>query len=140
VVRRSLDPDRLAARSPAAAAAPALPHALVDARAAFPGLALPLTVAALTVGAAAPGAVSQALYADEVASARIVTEPAPRNVLRHVRRTESTPPAWYLVAWGARKATAADVASLSPSPVRCSRERSWSGGRGRKRAWSPRSA
>jgi hypothetical protein len=33
-------------------------------------------------------------------------------VLRHVRKTESTPPAWYLVAWGARKLTDADVASL----------------------------
>jgi len=113
VVRRSLDPDRLAARSPeAAAAATALPLARVDAGAALARLAVPLAVAALVIGVATPGAVSHALYGDEVASARIVTEPAPRDVLRHVRKTESTPPAWYLVAWGARTLTDADVASL----------------------------
>ena len=112
MVRRSLDPDRLAARSPAAAAATALPLARLDARAALARLALPLAVAALAIGVATPGAVSHALYGDEVASARIVTEAAPRDVLRHVRKTESTPPAWYLVAWGARKVTDADVASL----------------------------
>ena len=112
MVRRSLDPDRLAARSPAAAAATALPLARVDARASLARLALPLAVAALAIGVATPGAVRHALYGDEVASARIVTEPAPRDVLRHVRKTESTPPAWYLVAWGARKLTDADVASL----------------------------
>jgi hypothetical protein len=112
VVRRSLDPDRLAAHSAATAAAPALPLARVDARAALARLALPLAVAALAVGVATPGVVGHALYGDEVASARIVTEPAPRDVLRHVRKTESTPPVWYLVAWGARKATDADVASL----------------------------
>ncbi|HZJ71957.1 MAG TPA: hypothetical protein VFF36_13580, partial [Planctomycetota bacterium] len=112
MVRRSLDPDRLAARSPAAAAATALPLARLDARAALARLALPLAVAALAIGVATLGAVSHALYGDEVASARIVTEPAPRDVLRHVRKTESTPPAWYLVAWGARTLTDADVASL----------------------------
>ena len=117
MVRRSLDPDRLAARSSAAAAAPALPLGRIDARAALAHLALPLAVAALTVGVATPGAVGHALYGDEVASARIVTEPAPRDVLRHVRKTESTPPAWYLVAWGARKATDVDVASLRLLPV-----------------------
>ena len=116
MVRRSLDPDRLAARSPAAAAAPALLWR-IDARTALGRLALPLAVAALAVGVATPGAVSHALYGDEVASARIVTEPTPRDVLRHVRKTESTPPAWYLVAWGARKATDVDVASLRLLPV-----------------------
>jgi hypothetical protein len=112
VERRSLDPDGLAARPPAAAAAEALPLARLDVRAALARLALPLAVAALAVGVATPGVVSHALYGDEVASARIVTEPAPQDVLRHVRKTESTPPAWYLVAWGARKLTGADVASL----------------------------
>ncbi len=47
MVRRSLDPDRLAARSPAAAAATALPLARIDLRAALARLALPLAVAAL---------------------------------------------------------------------------------------------
>jgi 4-amino-4-deoxy-L-arabinose transferase-like glycosyltransferase len=108
------DPERLTARSAAAAAAPALPvgrgHA--RARAAVAALALPLAVAAVAVAAALPGAVGHALYGDEVASARIVTEPGATDVLRHVRRTESTPPAWYVVAWAARKATGADVQSL----------------------------
>jgi hypothetical protein len=112
VVRRSLDPDGLAARSPAAAAVTTPPLARLDVRAALARLALPLAVAALAIGVATPGAVSHALYGDEVASARIVTEPAPRDVLRHVRKTESTLPAWHLVAWGARKLTDADVASL----------------------------
>jgi hypothetical protein len=67
---------------------------------------------ALAIGVATPGAVSHALRGDEVASARIVTEPAPRDVLRHVRKTESTSPAWYLVGWSARELTDADVASL----------------------------
>ena len=53
-----------------------------------------------------PGAVGRALYGDEAASARILTEPRLGAVLTHVRRTESTPPGWYLVAWGARDAAA----------------------------------
>ena len=93
MVRRSLDPDGLAARSPATAAAEALPLARLDVRAALTRLALPLAAAALAIGVATPGDVSLAFYGDEVASARIVTEPGPRDVLRHVRKTESTPPA-----------------------------------------------
>lgn len=74
--------------------------------------ALPLAVAACAVAVALPGAVAHALYGDEVASARIVSEPGLGDVLRHVRRTESTPPAWYVVAWSARKAGVANVQSL----------------------------
>jgi hypothetical protein len=114
VARPNLEPERLAARPATAAAATALPlprdHARL--RAAAAALALPFAVATLAVAAALPGAVGHALYGDEVASARIVTEPGPAEVLRHVRRTESTPPAWYAVAWAARKATGADVQSL----------------------------
>jgi hypothetical protein len=114
VVRQNVDPERLAARPTAGAATTVLPlgrdHARL--RAAAAALALPLAVAAVAVAAALPGAAGHALYGDEVASARIVTEPALPDVLRHVRRTESTPPAWYVVAWTARKATGADVQSL----------------------------
>ena len=74
--------------------------------------ALPLAVAACAVAVALPGALGHSLYGDEVASARIVSEPGLGDVLRHVRRTESTPPAWYVLAWSARKAGLADVQSL----------------------------
>ena len=67
-------------------------------------MGLPLAVAACAAAAALPGATGHALYGDEVASARIVTEPTLGRVLTHVRRTESTPPAWYVSAWAARKA------------------------------------
>ena len=99
MVRWDDNPERLAARSDAAAAT-ALPIGRGQARAriAAAALVLPLAVAAVAVAAALPGAVGHALYGDEVASARIVTEPDATDVLRHVRRTESTPPAWYLVA------------------------------------------
>jgi hypothetical protein len=75
-------------------------------------MGLPLAVAAIAAAASLPGATGHALYGDEVASARIVTEPSPGRVLTHVRRTESTPPAWYAAAWAVRKATGADVQSL----------------------------
>jgi hypothetical protein len=77
-------------------------------------------VAACAVAVSVPGARGHALYGDEVASARIVTEPGIGGVLAHVRRTESTPPGWYVVAWSASKLDAGvsggrlfgDVASL----------------------------
>ena len=75
-------------------------------------MGLPLAVAALAAAACLPGATGHALYGDEVASARIVTEPSLGRVLTHVRRTESTPPAWYAAAWAVRKAGIGDVASL----------------------------
>jgi hypothetical protein len=75
-------------------------------------MGLPLAVAALAAAACLPGAAGHALYGDEVASARIVTEPSLGRVLTHVRRTESTPPAWYAAAWAVRKAGIGDVASL----------------------------
>ena len=75
-------------------------------------MGLPLAVAALAAAASLPGATGHALYGDEVASARIVTEPSLGRVLTHVRRTESTPPAWYVAAWAVRKATGGSVESL----------------------------
>src|SRR6187549_111491 len=75
-------------------------------------MGLPLVVAAVAVAAALPGATGHALYGDEVASARIVSEPSLGRVLKRVRRTESTPPAWYVAGWAVRKTTGAGVESL----------------------------
>jgi hypothetical protein len=47
------------------------------------------------------------MYFDEIASARVVSESSLSDVLEHVRRTESTPPAWYVLAWSLSKADAA---------------------------------
>lgn len=71
-----------------------------------------LAVALLAIGARAPGAVTYPLWQDEVATARIMEEPTFGRMLDHVRETESTPPAWYSLAWSAHKA------SLSVEAVR----------------------
>jgi hypothetical protein len=111
VVQRSVDPEPLSAT--AAAATPlALGRDLARRRAGLAQWAVPLAVAACAIAVALPGTVEHALYGDEVASARIVREPGVADVLRDVRKTESTPPAWYLVAWGVGKVTSADVQSL----------------------------
>ena len=46
-----------------------------------------------------PLALTTPLWQDEVASARILSEPNLAGVLHHVVRTESTPPLWYVLAW-----------------------------------------
>jgi mannosyltransferase len=63
-----------------------------------------LAVALLAIGARAPGAVIYPLWQDEVATARIMEEPTFGRMLDHVRETESTPPAWYSLAWSGYKA------------------------------------
>ncbi len=63
-----------------------------------------LAVALLAIGARAPGAVTYPLWQDEVATARIMEEPSFGRMLDHVRETESTPPAWYSLAWSAHEA------------------------------------
>ena len=73
---------------------------------------MPLAVAACAAAVALPGATGHALYGDEVASARIVSEPSLGRVLTQVRRTESTPPASYVADWAIRKTTGAGVQSL----------------------------
>jgi hypothetical protein len=77
--------------------------------------AVALAAALLTVALRAPGALHGALWADEVASARVLAEPGPRSALAQVERTESTPPGWYLLAWTAHRAGVpiADVRLLS---------------------------
>ena len=69
----------------------------------------------LAVAACLPGARRFALWQDEVASARVLAEPHPLAVTRHVVRTESTPPLWYWLAWAAHHCglSAVDVRLLS---------------------------
>jgi hypothetical protein len=60
--------------------------------------------AAVSLGIAAfllrlPQALTDGLWQDEVASARILREPTLGRVLGHVARTESTPPLWYILGW-----------------------------------------
>ena len=61
-------------------------------------------VIALVVGVCAaavtvPGALRYAFWQDEVASARVIDEPTPWAALDRIEHVESTPPAWYLLAW-----------------------------------------
>ena len=60
-----------------------------------------LLAAAAVFGAAVmlPRALSYAFRQDEVASAEIIVEPSPVDVAREVVVGESTPPAWYGLAW-----------------------------------------
>jgi hypothetical protein len=46
-----------------------------------------------------PHAFGDSLWQDEVASARIIREATFGGMLRHVARTESTPPLWYALGW-----------------------------------------
>ncbi len=63
-----------------------------------------LAIALLAIGARAPGAITYPLWQDEVATARIMEEPTFGHMLDRVRATESTPPAWYSLAWSAHQA------------------------------------
>jgi hypothetical protein len=65
---------------------------------------LPIVVVFAAVAGSINGAIAHPLWGDEVASARILSEPRIGGVLARVRRTESTPPAWYVLAWAASKA------------------------------------
>jgi len=62
-----------------------------------------------------PGALHDALWQDEVASARVISEAGPLGVIRQIARTESTPPLWYVLGWIAHRAGAGvqDVRFLS---------------------------
>lgn len=58
-----------------------------------------LAVAALSVAARLPGFVRDAFWQDEVASARIISEPTPLGMFRHIARSEATPPLWCALGW-----------------------------------------
>jgi len=51
-----------------------------------------------------PGALDDAMWQDEVASARVISEAGPLAVIRQIARTESTPPLWYALGWTAHRA------------------------------------
>jgi hypothetical protein len=59
-------------------------------------------ITGLALAVRLPAALSFALWQDEVASARILSSPG-FGFLRHVAGTESTPPAWYTLAWVTHK-------------------------------------
>lgn len=60
-------------------------------------------VVALATLANVGDALHDALWQDEVASARIIAQSSPLAALHEVRLTESTPPFWYLLAWTAHR-------------------------------------
>ena len=74
-------------------------------------------VAACAIGSSVPGALSDPLWSDEVASARIVSEQTIGEVLARIRRTESAPPAWYVAAWSVSKADARITGGRILEPV-----------------------
>jgi hypothetical protein len=61
-------------------------------------------VVALALGVLVHGAVTNPLWQDEVASARVLLAGDLGEVLDRVRATESMPPLWYVLAWLGREA------------------------------------
>lgn len=53
----------------------------------------------LSVAASLPDARRYVLWADELASAKVIVEPSISGALGRIARRESTPPFWYLLAW-----------------------------------------
>ncbi len=64
----------------------------------------PIVVALVAVAVRLPAVWARPFWEDEVASARALAEPTVGALLRHVARTESTPPLWYLLTWAVRQA------------------------------------
>lgn len=58
-----------------------------------------VAVASIAIAVRLPNVWRAALSQDEVFSARILREPTIPGAVRHVVRTESTPPLWYLLGW-----------------------------------------
>jgi hypothetical protein len=58
-----------------------------------------LAVAAIAAAARLPGFLRDALWQDEVAAARVISEPSLVGMLRHVAGVEATPPFWYALGW-----------------------------------------
>jgi hypothetical protein len=87
-----------------------------------PRFDLRLAVALFVVVAVAlvlriPEAVSDPFWQDEVASARVLEQPTLVDVVRRIERTESTPPAWYVLSWLGRQAGISLEALRIPSAV-----------------------
>ena len=62
-------------------------------------LAAAVSVALIAAALAAPHALHDPLWQDEVASARILEQPTLLAALHRIRETESTPPLWYILGW-----------------------------------------
>ena len=62
-------------------------------------IAVAVGLAALSIAVRLPAVWQTPFSQDEVASARILSEPTLVGAIRHVVRTESTPPLWYVLGW-----------------------------------------
>jgi hypothetical protein len=62
-------------------------------------LAVAAAASVVSLAASIPDALHFLFWEDEGASAHIILEPTLAGVFRHVSLTESTPPAWYVLAW-----------------------------------------
>jgi hypothetical protein len=62
-------------------------------------LGVAVGVAALAAAARIPGAVRDALWEDEIASAHVLIQGTPWGMAHQVARTEATPPLWYALGW-----------------------------------------
>jgi mannosyltransferase len=58
-----------------------------------------LGVALCAVASRLPAVYDRPFWEDEVASARVLSEPTVASMLHRVTQTESTPPLWYALAW-----------------------------------------
>jgi hypothetical protein len=58
-----------------------------------------LGVALCAVASRLPAVYDRPFWEDEVASARVLSEPTVASMLHRVTETESTPPLWYSIAW-----------------------------------------
>jgi hypothetical protein len=65
-----------------------------------------LGVAACGAVARLPGVYDRPFWEDEVASARVLSEPSLGALIHRVAHTESTPPLWYVLAWAVHVAGA----------------------------------
>lgn len=74
-------------------------------------LAAGLVLVLLAFAARVPG-VGDALWQDEIGTARVISEPTPGGALDRIVARESTPPAYYALAWGLDKG--AEAAGLEP--------------------------
>jgi hypothetical protein len=75
-------------------------------------LAVGALLVVLALAARVPGAVGDALWQDEIGAARVISEPAPGSAIDRIVARESTPPAYYALAWGLDKG--AEAAGLEP--------------------------
>ena len=79
------------------------PRAWMGERADLRVVLVAVGVGLVAVAVRLPQVFARAFWQDEVASARILSEPTLFAMLRQVRATESTPPFWYALGWGVHR-------------------------------------